>query len=102
MSGKTTKMKDDTFYEINPWITFEKWNLYRVAPQTINGQKHNILVYTSRYDGGNYYRSKKLAKQMKNYKFEKLIIRCNKHPHWGCLFLIQIFLYFILLVVHYV
>ncbi|WP_025014890.1 hypothetical protein [Lactobacillus kitasatonis] len=72
MSGKTTTMKNDTFYEIDPWVTFEKWSLYRVTPQTINGQKHNILVYTSRYDGGNYYRSKKLAKQMKDYKFEKV------------------------------
>lgn len=72
MSGKTTTMKNDTFYEIDPWVTFEKWSLYRVTPQTINGQKQNILVYTSRYDGGNYYRSKKLAKQMKDYKFEKV------------------------------
>ena len=37
MSGKTTTMKNDTFYEIDPWVTFEKWSLYRVTPQTING-----------------------------------------------------------------
>lgn len=72
MSGKTTTMKNDTFYEIDPWVTFEKWSLYRVKPQTINSQKQNILVYTSRYDGGNYYRSKKIAKQMKDYKFGKV------------------------------
>lgn len=72
MSGKTTTMKNNTFYEIDPWVTFEKWSLYRVTPQTINSQKQNILVYTSRYDGGNYYRSKKLAKQMKDYKFGKV------------------------------
>ncbi|AZK90485.1 hypothetical protein [Lactobacillus helveticus] len=41
-------------------------------PQKINGKKHNVLLYSSRYDGGNYYRSKKLAKQMKNYKFKKV------------------------------
>ena len=72
MSGKTTKMKNDTFYEIDPWITFENWSLYRVVPQTINGKKNNVLVYSSRYDGGNYFRSKKLAKKMKDYKFKKV------------------------------
>ncbi|QQP29375.1 hypothetical protein [Lactobacillus ultunensis] len=72
MSGRITKMKNDVFYEIDPWITFEKWSLYRVTPQIINGKQHNVLVYSSRYDGGNYYRSKKLAKQMKNFKFEKV------------------------------
>ncbi|WP_366791583.1 hypothetical protein [uncultured Lactobacillus sp.] len=72
MSGKTTKMKNDTFYEIDPWITFENWNLYRVVLQTINGKKHNVLVYSSKYDGGNYFRSKKLAKQMKDFKFKQI------------------------------
>lgn len=37
MSGKITTIKNDTFYEIDPWVTFEKWSLYRVTPQTING-----------------------------------------------------------------
>ena len=37
MSDKTTTMKNDTFYEIDPLVTFEKWSLYRVTPQTING-----------------------------------------------------------------
>lgn len=72
MSGKTTKLKNDVFYEIDPWITFEKWSLYRVVPQTINGKKQDVLIYSSRYDGSNYYRSKKLAQKMKNYKFEKV------------------------------
>lgn len=72
MSGQTTKMKNNLFYEINPWISFENWSLYRVMPQKINGKKHNVLLYSSRYDGSNYYRSKKLVKQMKNYKFKKV------------------------------
>lgn len=72
MSGRMTKMKNNVFYEIDPWITFERWSLYRVTSQVINGKQHNVLVYSSRYDGGNYYRSKKLAKQMKDFKFEKV------------------------------
>lgn len=72
MSGKTTKLKGDVFYEIDPWISFENWSLYQVVFQIINGKKHYILIYSSRYDGGNYYRSKKLAKKMKNYKFAKV------------------------------
>lgn len=72
MSGRMTKMKNDVFYEIDPWITFENWSLYRVTNQVINGKQHKVLIYSSRYDGGNYYRSKKLAKQMKDYKFEKV------------------------------
>ncbi|ADX70053.1 hypothetical protein [Lactobacillus helveticus] len=35
MSGQTTKMKNNLFYEINPWISFENWSLYRVMPLTI-------------------------------------------------------------------
>lgn len=72
MSGKTTKLKGDVFYEIDPWISFENWSLYQVVFQIINGKKHYILIYSSRYDDGNYYRSKKLAKKMRNYKFAKV------------------------------
>ena len=49
--------------------TFESWHLYRPVTVTIDGKNTKILAYTTRYNGGNYYRTNALAKKMKNHKF---------------------------------
>lgn len=68
-SGRYTKFHKKTYLEVNPWLTFETWYLYRPVTVKINGYKQHILAFTSRYSGGNLYKSKSLARKMKNHKF---------------------------------
>lgn len=69
-SAAFVKSHGKKYLEVDPWITFETWRLYRPTTVKVKGKRVKILAYTNRYDGGNLYKSKKLARQMKNHKFK--------------------------------
>lgn len=68
-AGSFSTFKGKQYLEVDSWVTFESWHLYRPVTVTIDGKKTKILAYTTRYSGGNYYRTNALAKKMKNHKF---------------------------------
>lgn len=72
-SGTFLNYYGKKYFEVDPWITFETWRLYRPETVTVDGKKVKILAYTNRYTGGNLYRNKKLARQMKNHKFKGIV-----------------------------
>lgn len=68
-SGKFSKFKGKKYLEVNPWLTYETWHLFRPETVSYRGRRIKILAYTNRYNGGNLYKSKAQAKHLKNHKF---------------------------------